>query len=374
LSKTIKIIAFYLPQFHTFPENNKWWGNGFTEWTTVKNAKKYFLEHNQPRKPLNKNYYCLNDNGETLKWQAKLAKKYGIYGFCIYHYWFNGKLLMEKPMEILLKNKNINLRYCICWANETWTRSWANNTKEILIHQTYGDCEDWIKHFNYFLGFFKDSRYIYKDNKPILIIYRPENIHVRKKMFELWNNLAIDNGLNGIFFMYQQNNYNPENDEAGKILKYGIEYQPQYAMDFSKNKYYKIPYYIKSSLNYVADKLPLIWNKRYGFKYSYDKLWEIIIKEFPKKRYMYPGAFVDWDNTPRHKRRGSYCDGVTPEKFEKYLSIQIERCKKIYKKEYLFLFAWNEWGEGGYLEPDELNKYKMLESIKNALNMQEKIL
>lgn len=363
----IKLLAFYLPQFHTFAENDLWWGKGFTEWRTVKNAKKYYDEHNQPRVPLGENYYCLNDNGKTLREQSNLARKYGIYGFCFYHYWFDGKMLMEKPMEILLENKDIDINYCICWANENWTRSWADKTQEVLIEQTYGNREVWIKHFYYLLEFFKDSRYITEDNKPIFIIYRPEIITTRKEMLELWNELAIDNGYKGIKYIYQQNNYNPDTDIAGSLFEFGIEYQPQCAMDLYKKRKMGIPYLCLTSLNYLADMFPMFCNKKLLFKYSYDKLWESILNDFPKKKNMYPGGFVDWDNTPRHKRRGSFCEGVTPEKFEKYLTQLILKSKTVYKNNYIFLFAWNEWGEGGYLEADERNKYKMLESVKNAL-------
>lgn len=368
----VKIITFYLPQFHTFKENDNWWGKGFTEWRTVKNAKSYFKMHQQPRIPLNNNYYCLNDNGDTLQWQAELAREYGVYGFCFYHYWFDGKMLMEKPMEILLSRKDIKIHYCICWANENWTRAWADKTKEILIEQHYGNKQDWEKHFEYLLEFFKDERYILKDNKPVLVIYRPEIIPTRNKMFALWDKMARENGFAGIHLLYQQNKYNPDNDEAGKWFESGIEYQPQYVMDLFRNKYNRVPYKIHSLLNYISDKTSLFWCKPISFHFSYDKLWEKIISDFPKRENMYPGAFVDWDNTPRHKKRGSFCTGVTPEKFEKYLRIQLERTTNVYHKDMLFLFAWNEWGEGGYLEPDEKNKYRMLEAIQKCVINEDK--
>ena len=365
--QNVKIISFYLPQFHTFPENDKWWGKGFTEWRTVKNAKKLFKDHNQPRTPYNHNYYCLDDNGETLKWQAELAQKYGVYGFCFYHYWFDGKMLMEKPMEVLLKRKDININYCICWANENWTRAWADKTKEVLIEQHYGDKEDWKRHFYYFLDFFKDPRYIKNGNKPVLVIYRPEIIPTRFEMLKLWDKLAKECGFDGIYFLYQQNKYNPDHDKAGAFFKAGIEYQPQYAMDLERNRFKRIPYNIHSGINLIANKVPILWNKKVAFRFDYDKLWKNILTKFPQRNNMYPGAFVDWDNTPRHKKRGSYCVGVSPIKFEKYLRLQLKRTVKDYKKDMLFLFAWNEWGEGGYLEPDTRFNYKMLEAIHNAI-------
>ena len=144
----MKIIAFYLPQFHCFPENDAWWGTGFTEWNNVRSAQPLFKNHNQPRVPLDNNYYDLTET-ENLRWQAHLAQKYGVYGFCYYHYWFNGKLLMEKPMEQMLSDKEIQLPFCICWANENWTKAWAKRSKEVLIAQNYENKEDWKKHFEY---------------------------------------------------------------------------------------------------------------------------------------------------------------------------------------------------------------------------------
>ena len=169
----MKIIPFYLPQFHNIPENDEWWGNGFTEWTNIKSAKPLFEGHKQPKVPINGNYYdLLNDDVKI--WQAELAKKYGIYGFCYYHYWFNGKMLLEKPMEQMLTNHNIDIPFCICWANAAWTKAWVGEEKKVLIPQTYGGRNEWEEHFFYFLPFFKDRRYIRENNKPVIIIYRPQ--------------------------------------------------------------------------------------------------------------------------------------------------------------------------------------------------------
>ena len=171
-----KIIAFYLPQYHAIPENDQWWGKGFTEWTNVKKAKPLFEGHDQPRIPLNHNYYNLLDDNTKI-WQANLAKKYGVYGFCYYHYWFKGgKKLLEKPAEQMLSNKSIDLPFCFCWANENWTRNWDGGNREIMVEQDYGNKDDWECHFQYLLQFFKDKRYITVDGKPLFIIYKPDLI------------------------------------------------------------------------------------------------------------------------------------------------------------------------------------------------------
>jgi len=359
----MKIIAFYLPQFHTFAENDNWWGKGFTEWVSVKNAKPIIKGHQQPKIPLDSNYYDLSEV-EVMEWQSTIAKEYGIYGFCYYHYWFDGKLLMEKPMEQMLKNPKVDMPFCICWANENWTRAWAQKNREVLIKQTYSDEKDWEKHFEYLYQFWKDERYIKIDGMPLMVIYRPEIIPVLEEMLVCWQKLAKEKGMKGIAFAYQRAEYDHRYDKAGKYFKFGIEYQPGCVKCFQEKSLIML---LKRSFNMLLSKtsIPLArWNT---YSMSYDKAWKAILKMKPRDEKMIPGAFANWDATPRHKRRGSFYLGVTPEKFKKYLSSQIKHAKDVYKKDMLFMFAWNEWGEGGYLEPDEENQYQMLESVREAL-------
>lgn len=344
----MKIIAFYLPQFHEIEENNTWWGQGFTEWTNLKKASALFKGHNQPRIPLNNNYYNLLDD-DVKMWQVNLAHKYGIYGFCIYHYWFNGHMLLEKPLEQFRINPKLKTHYCISWANESWTNAWVSNSTETLIEQTYGDQNEWQEHFQYLLPYFLDDRYIKIDGKPLFIIYRPELISDISSMLSLWNILAIKNGLPGIAFASQQLQFDINSSVGRKYFSYQIEYQP----DLAKIKM-NSPRTIKNG-------------KKNLLKRTYDEAWKKIIYSPPLSSKSIPGAFVDWDNTPRHHNSGSLFLGVTPEKFQKYLILQINHAKKDYKKDFLFLFAWNEWTEGGYLEPDNKWGYQYLECVKNAL-------
>lgn len=360
----MKIIAYYLPQFHTFPENDAWWGEGYTEWTSVKSAVPIFDNHYQPRIPLNHNYYTLTDV-EVLKWQAEIAKKHGVYGFCYYHYWFEGKMLMEKPMELMLQNKEVDIPFCICWANHTWTKAWAEHSREVLIEQTYGSREDWKKHFDYFLPFFKDARYIYKDGNPLLVIYRPNDIPVLREMMEYWNKLAKECGLNGLTFAYQQYSYNHQKDAAGELFSYGIEFQPGKVKD--EQLIYTLPIAWRKFKNIVVNKFGLKQRKTSSMWYSYDDVWKRILKLKPMDEKMIPGAYVDFDNTPRYKNMAAIYYGATPKKFKQYLSLQIKHAREVYKKDMIFMFAWNEWGEGGYLEPDEKYGYQMLEAIREAL-------
>lgn len=369
----MKIITFYLPQFHEIPENNKWWGKGFTEWVNVKKAKPLFDGHYQPRIPKDKNYYNLLDK-KNIKWQAEIAKKYGIYGFCFYHYWFDGHMLLEKPIEILLQNKDIDINYCISWANEDWTNAWTNNSNKTLISQNYGSKKEWIEHFEYFLRFFKDNRYIRIDNKPLLIIYRPELIGCLNEMLDTWKELAIKNGFEGITFAYQHFNYGNMKNKDDSRFSYQIEYQPSYSMKESENN--RLLLFMKRIKNKIDVFSQRIFHKSIPVselrnnlkKYNYDDLWDNILKRNPENEKNIPGAFVGWDNTPRKNTRGSVVVNNTPSKFENYMVKQINNAKNKYHKDFIFMFAWNEWAEGGYLEPDEKYNYEYLQAIKNALN------
>jgi len=361
----MKIIAYYLPQFHEIPENNKWWGKGFTEWVNVKKSKPTFKGQYQPRIPLGKNYYDLTDVN-TLEWQAKIAKDFGIYGFCFYHYWFEGEMLLEKPAEILLSNKSIDIPFCFSWANHTWTKQWADKSDVILKKQTYGDDEDWVKHFNYLLPFFVDERYIKEEGKPIVILYNPKGVSAFPSMMKKWNQYAISNGLPGLKFIHQENEFDHSKETGGDLFSYGIEYQPSDAMHKYLNDK-KIRTSLMRIMNRVANVIPVLRCKATTLHYEYDELWKYILEKTPKDDRWLPGAFVDWDNTPRRKNRGNLCVGTTPEKLMKYMTIQIKRAREIYHSDKIFMFAWNEWGESGYLEPDEKYGYKMLEAVKEAL-------
>lgn len=357
----MKIIAYYLPQFHEIEENNKWWGKGFTEWTNIKSAKKLYLKHIQPKKPLNKNYYNLL-NKETVEWQTNLAVKYGIYGFCYYHYWFNGRKILEKPAENLLKWKDINQKFCFCWANHSWRKTW-NGTNQTLLEQLYGNEKEWKDHFNYLLKFFNDSRYIKIDNKPILILFRSKEIPMLDERIKFYTEEAKKNGFNGIFIIESLNlkkEYKKSNFSSAVVLR-----EPNLGI-VSSNYFLRFMYKIKRMFkkNYLGKPMIFNFNSITKNSLNYAKKY---IKKFKDNETIFLGSFTSWDNTPRHEKRGFVIENGNPEKFKKYLLEQ----KKLMKKneiEYIFLNAWNEWAEGMYLEPDEKYKYEYLEAIKEVMN------
>lgn len=366
MKKSPKIMAFYLPQYHEIPENNQWWGEGFTEWTNTKKAKPLFKGHYQPRTPYNDYYYNLLDK-KSLQWQADLMKKYNVYGLCMYHYWFNGKKLLEKPMEILLDNKDIDLNYCMCWANETWARTWDGKEKDILIKQEYGDKEDWIKHLEYMMKFFNDKRYIKDNGRPVLVIYKTQLIPQINEMVKCWQEYLKKNNMPKIkiveIFNAKQNKCYCNESEAY------IEFEPNYTWSKEREEngiikygYSKLKIHSKKILN--MKKPPKIF---LDIKY-YDKVWNSILnrKREINGREVYLGAFVNWDNTARKGYNATITQGSTPEKFSKYLSKQYKIATEVTNSEYIFINAWNEWAEGTYLEPDKKYKYGYLEAVKKA--------
>ncbi len=367
----MKIVTFYLPQYYTFPENDKWWGKGFTEWTNVKKSKPLFKNHYQPTVPLNENYYCLDDIN-TMKWQAELAKKYGIYGFCFYHYWFGeGRQLMQKPVEAWLEHKEINFPFCLCWANHNWSRTWVGGDKDILMDMRYGDENEWEKHFHYLLQFFKDKRYIYINNKPVLVIYLPQKISCLQKMLLYFKKRAIESGLNGLTIISQNFIYSDKTRNTDELLDYRINYEP------NRIRAEGILNNIKNELLWSVDLL------KYRFKgiiksytkgklfhvrtHNYDLAWKCMLKRKVIDKKEIAGAFVKCDVTPRRQDRAIIFRGASPNKFEHYMNLLIKKVESEFSTDWIFVSAWNEWGEGMYLEPDEKYKYGYLEAIKQAL-------
>lgn len=372
----MKIISFYLPQFHAIPENDMMWGKGFTEWDNLKKAKPLFTNHYQPRVPLNNNYYNLLDD-EVKKWQVKIAKEHHIDAFCFYHYWFDGKLLLKKPVEQFLANKELDIEFCLCWANEAWTKAWVSKSDQVLYEQFYGNEENWEKHFQYLLPFFKDERYIKENNCPFFIIYRPEIIDCLNEMLDYIEKRAIDEGFNGIKYAYQHIAFDLKENKDDSRFDYNIEYEPLYSMhdNHETNPLYSTIFKIGKLLDRMSMKLCNYTLSEFYLKkvrtMSYDDLWEKNINRIPTSKKNIAGVFVDWDNTPRRGTKGSVVIGATPEKFETYLKRKIENMKKYYTNDYLFIFAWNEWAEGGYLEPDEKYRYGYLDAIRTVMEKSE---
>lgn len=350
----MKLISFYLPQFHEIPENNDAWGNGFTEWTNVKKSRPLFAGHNQPRVPLNQHYYNLLDP-DTLAWQAGLAHRYGVDAFCFFHYWFHGRMVLEKPVEILRSRKDLPVQYCFAWANEPWTKTWhgAGGNKEILIPQTYGKEEEWERHYQYFLPYFRDERYLKKDNQPVVLIYKLWNIPFHNDMIRYWKRRAAEDGFAGIFLICMKNS--KSRVFASKYVDGTVDFEPNNTKSFKLETPSKLTPKKGSTV---------FWNRMAMKSIDYVRLNRKMLAA-PHKQNEYRSVFVDYDDSPRRADRGVVTFGSTPGRFAHYLKRNIALSKKE-GNEFLFINAWNEWGEGNYLEPDTKNGYSYLEAVRRT--------
>lgn len=363
----MKVMAMYLPQYHEVEENNVWWGKGYTEWTSVQKARPLYKGHNQPRVPKNEYYYDLaDDDAMAWKWQAELAKQYGIYGFCIYHYWFeSGKQLLQRPAEILLEHLEIDIRYSFCWANETWTRTWYNLENEILMEQKYGEEKEWIEHYNYLVRFFKDSRYIRIDNKPVIHIYHSYEIPKLDEMLTIWNKLAKQDGFSGIYVIC--GNTGSKLEERAELVDAYYNFEPGYTLNHGRSKYnifkYKLRVIVYELINRFLNKQLL--ERRINMNEIYSRNYKG--NRFYKGKPIYPGSVPMWDNTPRRAHKGLEYTNCSPERFYQNL-VKLKKVVHDSPIDYIYVNAWNEWGEGAYLEPDNVNGYEYLEAIKKVLD------
>ncbi len=370
-----KLIAMYFTQLHAIPENDAWWGQGFTDWENVKSASPQFSGHYQPRIPLAGIYYDQSQL-DTLRHQIDLAKQYGVYGFCHYHYWFDGKQLLETPTNLILAHPEIDFPFCLSWANETWSRRWDGHDHLVLIKQTHPPTkESWKKHYDYLITAWKDRRAIKLDGKPVFVIYRPQRIIKIDEMLAYWRELALQDGLPGIYFIFQSQSELP-NRSCLNSFDAVFQFQPFEATNSPGYSQRSVFYSIFLQLmrrfpERVQDIFRGIRTRvAQGLTFhDYETVWREIVKIRPDKRLTtFPGAFVDWDNTSRYKNRATVFNGATPDLFLKWFSKLVKSMpERKLPEDFIFINAWNEWSEGAYLEPDEKFGYKYLEAVRGVL-------
>jgi lipopolysaccharide biosynthesis protein len=354
----VKALAFFLPQFHTIPENDEWWGTGFTEWINTKKGNARFSGHYQPREPhADIGYYDLRKI-ETLKKQVKLAKQHGIYGFCFYLYWFSGKRLLEKPLDMFLAHPEIDIKFCLCWANENWTRAWDGQNRDVLISQDYldSDPDHFISDIEKYLV---DKRYIRVGGKPVIIVYNPGHIRKKiKKTFDGWRKRAKEIGIGEILiWICRVFNNTAENLKITGLIDAEIEFPPH-------NCWYDT---IRIRNIETKDKDTLL--------YDYQKLVNIIIQKInllkPGKgnKALYRGCMMGWDNAARRSSAWTAFTGFSLKSFYDWVyTITKETHKRFDENEaFIFVNAWNEWGEGTYLEPDRKYGYANINTLSKAI-------
>ena len=348
-NKSVKIICFYLPQFHAIPENDNWWGMGFTEWANVQPAQPQFHGHYQPHIPGELGYYNLLDS-HVQRRQVDLAKLYGIGGFCFYFYWFGGKRLLEAPVQNYLRDAKLDLPFCLCWANENWSRRWDGLDHEILIQQQHSDHDDlaFIEHIAQYMS---DDRYIKINGKPLLLVYRPSLLPSAIKSADRWREWCRHNGIGEIYLAYTQS------FETVDPAHYGFDA----AIEFPPNN--SSPPDISKSV-YKLDKT--------SGCVIYD--WRIFVER--SRNYKNPGYKLfrsvcpSWDNTARRKQQGTIFLNSTPALYKEWLINAIRdthRNNKDKDDHLVFVNAWNEWAEGAHLEPDARYGYAWLQATRDAL-------
>ena len=358
--KTIRPIAIYLPQYHPIPENDLWWGEGFTEWRNVKKAIPLVRNHYQPHLPANADFYDLRDPATREK-QAGLAKAHGIHGFCYYHYWFNGKRLLNLPIDEVLKTRQPDFPFCLAWANEDWTRAWDGATGEVLIKQNYSQ-EDDLDHIRFLSTVFDDPRYIRVDGKPLFIIYKPILFPDIRRTLDTWRAEALKIGIGELYLCYFENEIQGI-DPQTLGFDAAIEFQPNW---------WKLPPVMnRNKAGLFFKKHEIYLNQYYKHKfYDYQEFAKIMIEAGQKVTYKrYRGITPMWDNAARRKKDASVFLNSTPEKYEFWLQSVLRDFNPFSDGEnFIFLNAWNEWGEGNHLEPCGKWGNSYLEATKRALS------
>lgn len=343
-----------LPQFHPFKENDAWWGKGFTEWTNVTKATPRYRGHYQPHLPADLGFYDLR-LPQTREDMANLAKEYDIHGFCIYHYWFNGKQLMERPVNEMLAMGKPDFPFMLCWANENWTRRWDGQDEEVLIKQNYSP-QDHREHAAWLCqNAFKDSRYIKIDGKPFFLFY---NIHIipdLKETIEIWRDEVRKHGFEDIYLAGVRTSQDAITDTEAMSFDATVEWQPDW----------KNLTFLPDLCNRLKIKLDIGTSYR---KITFDE----VVKKMdalpnPKNKF-YKCIMPGWDNTARRKHNAFIIDGSTPEKYGKWLETICDKAITYSEEEnFVFINAWNEWAEGNYLEPDRKWGRQYLETTKKVL-------
>lgn len=333
-----RIVAFYLPQYHPIPENDEWWGKGFTEWTNVQKAKPLFRGHHQPKTPGELGYYDLRDASIRDR-QAELAKEAGISAFCYWHYWFNGRRLLELPFNEVIRSGKPDFPFCLCWANHSWeAKTWKKDVpNRMLLEQTYPGEADFRAQFNAMLDAFKDPRYYKIDGKLVYGIFDPVGIKGFDTMKTIWNDLARENGLEGFYFF----------SLAQGTKDYAIARDGGYDAVIFDAMFDATYIHHTTFINKIRARLKTVFRKPFPIKYDFYV--RTALDGFKNKPDAVPCLLPNFDHSPRSGVRGVILHDSTPDKWGHFCK---EAAKLDTKDDLIFIKSWNEWGEGNYLEPD----------------------
>ena len=350
----MELAALYLPQFHQIPENDEWWGEGFTEWTNVRKARPLFRGHQQPVLPGELGYYNLLDP-EVRQRQADLAAAFGVTSFCYWHYWFGGKRILERPLDEVLASREPNFPFFVGWANQSWTGIWHGAPNRVLVEQTYPGIDDDRAHFASLLPAFSDDRYVRIDGKPVMLVFRPMELPNPRAFIDLWQSMAHEAGLPGIYFVAWV---------EGR--PWGIQYTTHAADGFDAGLYVEFPFQ-RTVATKLRDRLTT-HSERFGpARYNYTDL-----PPQPRQHVdgvLHPSVQPNWDNTPRSTRRGAVALNTSPAAFQRHVADALQReCAREADpaKRLVVVKSWNEWAEGNYLEPDAQHGRQWLQAVQRA--------
>lgn len=346
----VRAVAFYLPQFHPIPENDEWWGRGFTEWTNVARAKPLYRGHWQPNLPADLGFYDLRIP-EVRAAQAQMASAHGFEGFLYWHYWFAGRRLLDRPFREVLQTGEPNFGFCLGWANESWTGIWHGAANRVLVEQTYPGLDDYVAHFHHIVPALHDPRYLKVDGQPIFYIYRPSQIPDLGAFVECWQNLASREGLRGLYFIGES--IGPHDEALGRMDAVVKNPKSELGRRSTRSR-------LRSRLMKVARGGPTVL--------PYEFLADLPYEDAASVQPMLPCVISNWDNTPRTGRNGVVYHGSTPELFERALENAVAAVEDLPPtKRLVFVKSWNEWAEGNYLEPDQRFGSRYLQVARDVL-------
>jgi len=355
VDKRARVLAFYLPQFHPIPENDEWWGRGFTEWRNVAKARPLYGRHYQPRIPADLGMYDLRVP-ETRAAQADLARAYGVEAFCYWHYWFAGRRILERPFNDVLRMKEPNFPFCLAWANQTWTGIWHGLHDKILIEQTYPGREDYIAHFRAVLPAFLDDRYVRVDGKPLFYVYVPKELPNSREFTDLWRELALEAGFNGMYLIAAgPSTWNPRQHGFDAAVDTGIP--PVDHWHPVTRPIARIKWEWKNFLG------------RPNIARFEDVSDDFVTRVGPAAHVTQHASLIpDFDNTPRSGMNGLVLDGSTPQLFREQVRRVMELGLDVpLERRLVFLKSWNEWAESNYMEPDVRYNHAYLEALRDEV-------
>lgn len=362
--KDVRAIAFYLPQYHPIPENDEWWGAGFTEWRNVTNARPRFSWHYQPHLPANLGFYDLR-LPEVREAQATLARRYGLHAFCYYHYWFRGRRVLQRPFEEVLLSGEPTFPFCLCWANENWTRAWDGSTREVLLEQSYGE-QDSRAHMRSLIPALSDSRYIRVDGRPLLLVYRASLIPEVKRFTDVWRDEAERGGVKNLMLARVESLEGERGDPRPLGFDLAIEFAPDWER-MGKQMLHGRVWGLARRLG-----VPGVKQYRSNSVYRYDDIVQNMLAKPTVDYPRVPCVAPSWDNTARRKLGATILRDATPEMYEAWLRENVRRAPALCApfEPLVFINAWNEWAEGAHLEPDLKYGTSYLEATARALRSQ----